>query len=427
MRFSSAHIVAIQKGVQAATGLITAILVSHLLSPTEQGYYYTLGSLLSGYILLDLGLSSLIAQKSAQLSKGLSLDPRRWSASEQKQGRAFLGLIHWTQSSYLKLALLSWVLLPIGYGFLSLDHEASSFEWLSPWALIVLCVSLSLPAQGFLALLEGTGAVRETYTLRILHYLLGSISGWVLISQHQALFALSMPPLWTALIVFVRYLVRYRPGLQKIRTKAKRIEWRTRIWPEQKDIAAIWVSNYAILNLPVLCSFASGSVQDAGKLGLSIVVANVLGAVALAPVTARLPNIIHLIEDRKAQQASSLFYRSMLKSAGLYVLGSSLGVGLLIALESNPFSSRILSHEQLALLLAGFGGFHGFNAYSTYARVRWGGGLGPISLSTTALLVLGLMLSTTEGTKQLIWILSGTSWAALILSVSLNQLRKQRL
>ena len=126
------------------------------------------------------------------------------------------------------------------------------------------------------------------------------------------------------------------------------------------------------------------------------------------------------------QQASGLFNYSMLKAGGLYILGSRLRVGLLMLLESNPFSERILSPELLALLLVGFAGFHGFNAYTTYARVRWGGGFGPISLTTTSLMVLGFLLSTTEGTKQLIWILSGTSWAAFILSISLSQLRKRR-
>ena len=73
-----AHIVALQKSIQAATGLVTAILVTIFLSPEEQGYFFTMGSLLSSYTLLDLGLSSLLIQVSARYFAGLDWGRNAW-------------------------------------------------------------------------------------------------------------------------------------------------------------------------------------------------------------------------------------------------------------------------------------------------------------------------------------------------------------
>ena len=52
------QVVFLQRGVQAGSGLITLLLVVRCLSAEEQGYYYAIGSLLSGYALFDLGLAN---------------------------------------------------------------------------------------------------------------------------------------------------------------------------------------------------------------------------------------------------------------------------------------------------------------------------------------------------------------------------------
>jgi len=43
-------------------GLVTVALIAHLLSPAEQGFYYTFGSLIALQIIFELGFSFVILQ-----------------------------------------------------------------------------------------------------------------------------------------------------------------------------------------------------------------------------------------------------------------------------------------------------------------------------------------------------------------------------
>src|SRR5579872_5549471 len=46
----------------SAAGLVTVALIARFLSPAEQGYYYTLGSLVALQIIFELGFSFVILQ-----------------------------------------------------------------------------------------------------------------------------------------------------------------------------------------------------------------------------------------------------------------------------------------------------------------------------------------------------------------------------
>src|SRR5580698_4390252 len=50
------------RGWAALAGLITVTLIARLLTPGEQGYYYTFGSLIALQIVFELGFSFVILQ-----------------------------------------------------------------------------------------------------------------------------------------------------------------------------------------------------------------------------------------------------------------------------------------------------------------------------------------------------------------------------
>ena len=409
---------ALQKGTQAVTGLITALLVSRLLSPAEQGFYYTLGSLMSGYVLLDLGLSSLITQKSAQYSLGLSLNPSNWSPREYKQGAQFLGLIIWTFKTYRRIACLALVLLlPAGAAFLGFSKQGSTFDWQLPWLVMTISVALSLPAQGFLALLEGTGAIRQTYTTRLLHYGLGAVLSWFLITIHQSLYALAMPTLLTALVVGWVYLRRYRAGLSRGLRLKEPLEWQGNLWTQQREVSALWILNYTVLNLPVLLSFSFGEIERAGQLGLSIVISNVFGALALSPLTAQIPRLIHQIECGERSLAKRGFIRGMLRFFMLYLVGSVFGILVLIMLQGHPFAWRVLPPESFAYLLLAFSAFHGFGASATYLRVSGNHRFAISYLLSALLLLLGCTYFQNRGVMGTLGILNIVLWTLALIAL----------
>ena len=98
-------LIILQKITQALTGLITAIFVLNFLNPYEQGFFYTMGSLLNAYLLLDLGLSALIVQKSAKYFSGLSWDNDNLLRNN-KRSLFFISFFKWVYSWYKFLSFL---------------------------------------------------------------------------------------------------------------------------------------------------------------------------------------------------------------------------------------------------------------------------------------------------------------------------------
>src|SRR5689334_17769121 len=57
----------------SAAGLVTVALIARFLSPAEQGYYYTFGSLVAVQIIFELGFSFVILQMASHERARLSI------------------------------------------------------------------------------------------------------------------------------------------------------------------------------------------------------------------------------------------------------------------------------------------------------------------------------------------------------------------
>lgn len=388
--FTPTLVVALQKITQAFTGLGTALMVSHFLSPEEQGYFYTMGSLLSSYIIFDLGLSSYLLQRSAQLSTGLTINRFDKITPNGEQCDQFLAFTHWVFKWYRNAGIVALlILLPIGLWTLGQNaDDLLHSPWFWPWILIVGVIALHMPTIGFMAILEGTGAIRETYTLKIIHYAIGALLAWGFITNGRGLYAQAFPMLATALVCYGWFFYKY----------TKTLNWHV---PHQQDItqltlphikhtASNWLFNYTFINTPVILSFVSGNIIFSGQLGLSITIANVGGAIAMSAVTSKLPGIIRQIEENKAEQALST-YISAIKSYGiLYFVGSAVLILIIYLLNDFDISSRLLGPLDMSLLLFAFAGYHIATACTGFIRAN---GSNELTAPTVILTLLAIPLS----------------------------------
>lgn len=368
-RFSTGQIVALQKLVQAGTGAITAAFVVTCLTSQEQGYYVTMGSLLSSYTLLDLGLSLLLVQLSARYFAGL-----QWSSNGSIepvgfQSQKFLSLLRWSLRWYSLAGGMTLALIPGGWIYF---HYAAAnngqVNWQLPWISIVTAIALGMPAVGFLAVLEGAGRIRSVYLLRVGHYVVGAMSAWVLFLSGNGLFAQAMAPLVMAVMVIYwskRYL---RNVLDQSRDAPNSVSWRRDIWPQHKKIALTWFNGYLFLHIPVPILFYCVGATQAGQMGLSMTVANVMGAVAMSPVTAVAPSFTTLVVQHKLDQANQLFRSAFVRSIFLLLSGSASFVLAAWLVRDGSLGIRILKPLQLVLLLAVFASFHAFNGLGIYFR-----------------------------------------------------------
>jgi O-antigen/teichoic acid export membrane protein len=367
--FTPTHIVALQKITQAITGLGTALLVAHFLSPEEQGYFYTMGSLLSSYIIIDLGLSSYLLQRAAELSSGLTIDRLGNIKPEGKQRDELLSFTHWVFKWYRNAGIIAFlVMTPIGLWVLSHDSNvAISPKWLWPWMLIVSAIAINMPTIGFFAVLEGTGKIRETYLLRIAHYIIGAILAWGLIGSGNGLYAQAFPIIATVLVCYAWFFFKYKTILnQSSKLDAKNVS--RSIFPHLKFTASIWLSNYTFLNAPVIFSFVTGDIISSGQLGLSIILANIGGAIAMAPITARIPRIIKLLSLDKKKEANTAIRRGLVRFSILFGVGALLLIIAIILGINDRFFSRLINPTDLCLLLITFALFNITNVNISIAR-----------------------------------------------------------
>jgi len=365
---SPSKIIALQRLIQATTGLITAILVIHFLSPEEQGYFYTIGSLLSSYILLDLGLSSLIVQLTARDFSLTQSSENLVISVAEKPTITFSSLLSWVARWYLGLGAISFLLIPLGFLYFSSSGSHHELDWQLPWVLVISSLALSMPAVGLLAVFEGVGKIKEVYILRIMHYLIGASLAWLLLVFGHGLYALSMAPLATAIVVYCWLWHKFRPLLRTSFTGKEHFDWKQEILPQQKKVGLSWLSNYLFLHTPVpIVFYLSGSVI-AGKIGLSMVIANVSCAIALSSVTAVTPKISNLIGSGEAIAARTLFINAFAKSVGLLLLGIMTFYLLQLTFMEASVMERVLPPLQMLFIFVSVAAFHTINAVMVYFR-----------------------------------------------------------
>jgi hypothetical protein len=370
LHLAPAHVVLFQKAWQALSGFVTALLVTHFLSEGEQGYYYAIGSLLSGYVLLDLGLSGLLVQLSARKFSGLDLGDEGRLVPVGDRRSACIAMLAWSRRWYARASFLVLLLIPLGFFYFSFartSHEEINWQW--PWIFVVISAALSMSAYSTLSIIEGAGRVAEVYWVRFAYYALGAVLAWALIAGGNGLYALAMQPLAIAATTIVWFRLRYR-GLLEEDDSCHGFSWREEVWPLQKRVALSWFAGYAFLNAPTLIVFYYRDAVSAGQLGLTAVIANILGSLCASCLTAAVPHITNLVSLGRDGDSKELFLNEFKKALFLMILSYGAAVLLVIGIGHLSIAQRLLPPLETTLLFAVFAIFHSVGMFSFHFRAR---------------------------------------------------------
>jgi hypothetical protein len=329
---------------QAISGLVTILMLTHFLTPIQQGWYYSFLSLAALYTLFDLGLSVVLVQFSAHLfinMKWLDKGHVEGEASEQ-----FLSLIKQSSRLYLLLGLVFCLLMiPAGIIFFgwkgSEDLLINHWQW--PWVCLVIATSANIWALPFLAVVEGSGRVGEVYRLRLLQGVLGSTACWAVLSMDGGLWASSMIPLF-GFFVALAWLIFHRPGLlcNTWHIDDRRIHWSNEIWPLQWRIGLSWLSGYFLTQIytPILFYYQGATV--AGQMGLSLTLANMLGLLAQSWIARRVPSMAQAVGRQDWVFFDQIFKRDFTISVAAFILGGLTLCGLHYYFSFTVYSQRAL-------------------------------------------------------------------------------------
>ena len=364
-------------------GPVTILIIASRFSKEQQGFYYTISSLLALQIFFELGLVTVLAQFASHEFAHLT-----WGAKGRIEGdpiareRLIDLLCKATKWFGIAALLLIVVLVPAGIVFLNQqDVSATDFSWRLPWILAVCGIAVNLLIVPFFAVVMGSGDVVTVNHREMLGAVVSSFICWTVIGLHGGLYAV-FAITTGSIIVSCTYLVKEKPELLKLAwqgifgrssgaTKEGTISWWGEIWPMQWKIALSWVSGYFIFQLfnPVLFHYHGPIV--AGQMGMTLSVSNALLAGCSTWMNSRSPEFGKMIAKREWEQLDKMFYRVLKQSIGVVLAGAVVGWGVISYLQSNyQIGQRFIPANQAGLLFSAICIQIVISAFAIYLRAH---------------------------------------------------------
>lgn len=357
----------IQRLWHAIAGVLTLGFVAHFLSPTEQGYFYTLSSIAALHMALDMGLSTVLVQFASREFVGVS-----WSVRygvEGEQAHRYLALVRLSLRWYFFAALAFLLAYPLGILFIEGGQGVLSYDWRGPWALLVCSTVVNFLFLPALALTEGSGAVKEVYAVRLVQGVMGAAAAWSVLIIGGGLYALAMLPAASAVVAAVWLFSQRRMMLvQAFHQFVVKFDWATEVWPLQWRIGASWLAGYALVLMHVPLLFRTQGAITAGQMGVTMTVANMLSLLALSWMTAQLPAMARAVATKEWAQLDHIFWRACRVSCAAFAAGAGMFVVVRWYLESTPYDVRFLPTEETIGLLFAMGFYHVSGLFAAYLR-----------------------------------------------------------
>lgn len=365
------------RGWQVMAGPVSILLVARFFSLEEQGFYYTFGSVLALQVIFELGLAFVVMQFSSHEFASLS-----WGHAGKVEGTSdavarFHAIIERSVIWYGAIALLLMALiLPAGlYFFASQEVSAAHVSWRLPWTVLVLAAAVYVPVIPVLAAIEGSGEVAQVNRLRLIQGVGANLLTWAVIAGGGGLFAAPMVFLANAFFGY-GWVARNYPALfvdvrshwrNKTRTS---FAWMTEVWPMQWRIAVSWVSGYFIFQLFTPILFYYHGPAQAGKMGMSLVIANMINNFAQVWLQANTPVLAQAVARKDWRGLDAMFGRIFLQSTAVSWVASLLALAGIWLFSSYTLGQRFLSLTDMAYLLAAFALTHMIGALAHYLRVH---------------------------------------------------------
>lgn len=341
----------------SAAGLVTVLLIARFLSPAEQGYYYTFGSLVAMQMIFELGFSFVILQMASHERARLSISADYEITGDPIAHARLASVIQKSVRWYSVAAvLLAATLVPVGFYFFSThQHAGPAVAWRFPWCFAALMAALNFQIDPLLSFLEGSGYVPEVARLRFVQSVAGSLLAWGALASHHGLFAPSMMlfGMASSALVWLARKHKLLLGLLRFHTGSNRIRWSEEVWPFQWRIAVSWFCGYFIFWLfnPVL--FAYRGPVEAGQMGMTLSLVNAVQNIAVSWVSTKSAPFGTLIARKEYGQLDRTFFQALRQTFAVSLAGALtawLGCIYLNFLHLR-FAQRLLDPFSLALLL----------------------------------------------------------------------------
>jgi O-antigen/teichoic acid export membrane protein len=345
------------RGWASMAGLVTVALIARFLSPSEQGYYYTFGSLIALQIVFELGFSFVILQMASHERAHLAISSEGVvsgdSVAHDRLASVLQKTVRWYSTA---AALLAVFLLAAGsYFFSAHEHAGEHVFWRIPWYSAALAATFTFQLDPLLSFMEGCGFVHNVARIRLAQAVTGSSLAWMALAAHHGLFAPAMVISGNAGVAFIWLFRRRNLLVPLLRRKPgeNHIHWWSEVWHFQWRIAVSWLSGYFIFQLynPVLFAFHGPVV--AGQMGMSLSLTNALVSVAVSWINTKAAPFGAMIARKEYAKLDHSFFQAIKQSFAVCVAGAATIWSLVVYMNWAHISlaHRILDPLSLGLLL----------------------------------------------------------------------------
>lgn len=364
------------KGVGALVTVFTVFFIARFLSPSEQGYYYTFGSLLSIQIFFELGLNNIITQYVAHEYSYLEIESNSLSGPSRNQSRLAY-LLKFCIKWYIVFAVLMMVTLVIvGVYFFRRNENAENVSWAIPWILLVVATVINFLTSPINSFVQGLGKVKEIAAIRFWQQVINPIVVWGGLMFGAKLYVSALNVI---LVVVVNVYFYYKYSFILILCNILKVKitdtvnYMIEIFPFQWKIALSWISGFFTFQLfnPVL--FASEGAVSAGKMGMTISAASAIQGVLLSWINTKVPLLSGLIEQKQYKDLDEVFRANLKRMIWLGVFLYVLFFVMIYYLQKSDghfyeFGQRFLDIIPLIIMSVAIGLQVPVTAWATYLR-----------------------------------------------------------
>jgi len=343
----------------AMAGVVTIFFVARFLTPVEQGFYYTFGSVLAIQVFFELGFNGIVTQYVAHEASHLNWITKTKLGGSKEHMSRLSSLLHFAVKWYLLASgLLTIILLITGFLFFKkYSTSMGNVDWMIPWVILTFSTALSFLINPVLAFLEGLGNVRQVALIRLAQQSTQALTIWIMLVFKTKLYALGIGSILGLIVVaIIIFVSHFRAQLLNIWRALgnKMINYRKEIFPYQWKMAMSTISGYFIFQLfnPVL--FATEGAIVAGQMGMTLTVLNSIASLSFSWMTTKIPLYSGLIAQKKYFELDKIFNRTLSQSVFINILELTVLYILIFILRycNIPLGNRFLPFLPLILLMA---------------------------------------------------------------------------
>ena len=367
----------ISKGFSLIAQPAMLFLISSRLSPEGQGYYYTFYSVIALTIFMELGLGVVITHFSSNEFGSLRWTETGGLAGNEVALSRLLSILRKSLGWYGAIVLISTTLLiPLGLALFRSKAGQSDVNYAWPWVCLMLATAMGTWLIPVVAMLGGSDRIADVQRIRFVQNIVGSIVFCLALLGGARLYAPAMLQTGQTLVFVVWFVASFR-GLtaQLVRRRSAsdaEVSWLKEILPMQWKVGLSWMSLYFISSTHNPLLFAFRGPTEAGQMGMSRAIAEMIAGVGMPWVSTRSVTYGIHVGRRDYASLDRVALRATLQGMAVATCaGLAAVVGYFVVRHVSPDQiARVLPISGFAMLIIGTIGGIGVNSVGEYLRAH---------------------------------------------------------